>query len=275
MKPRTITSGGLRAVVVFSLIAGSFDVAAPATNNGDGIFTPTISAVAPIDKTGRLMTVEVPQSEPSFAGVVVGKPAGDSYVIHFPQPTGDVGGDCVYNGNARYLIESTGVLTFQLIADCGKLQRGYNYMICMLNEDLRCNEAPWWHFQGRTYVITNEGVAVDNHAPYLWKDAAEAPRKFQKIAATIKLRHDRTANSPNILHTRWIRCRTFKPEAKTYQTREFGTTCLIKSACNDIPNVDSLRDGDPIGWNTSVGSFIKNHLKDSGVSNWSCWLRTQ
>lgn len=266
----------LRAVVVFSLVAGSFDLAAPSPNNGDGIFTPAISVVARIDKTPRPMTVEVSQPEPSFAGVVAaGKPAGDSYVIHFPPPTGDVGGDCIYNGNARYLIESTGVLTFQLIADCGKLQRGYNYMICMLNEDLRCDEAPWWHFQGRTYAITNEGVAVDNHAPYLWKDAAEAPQKLQKMAAAIKLRHDRAANSPNLMHTRWIRCRAFNPEAKTYQTREIGTTCLIKSACNDIPNVDSLRDGDLIGWNTPVGNYIKKNLRDSGVSNWSCWLRTQ
>jgi hypothetical protein len=181
-----MTAKALRAVVMFSLIAGSIDVAAPAPNNGDGIFTPTISAVAPIDKTGRPITVEVPQPESSFTGVVAaGKPAGDSYVIHFP--TGDVGGDCVYNGNARYLIESTGVLTFQLIADCGKLQRGYNYMICMLNEDLRCDEAPWRHFQGRTYAVTSEGVAVDSHAPYLWKDAGEAPQKLQKIAAAIKL----------------------------------------------------------------------------------------
>src|SRR5208282_5546887 len=98
--------------------------------------------------------------EPSFAGIVAaGKPVGDSYVIHFPPPTGDVGGECVYNGNARYFIESTGVLTFQILADCGKLKRGYNYMVCRLNADLRCSEAPWWHFQGRRYAVTKEGVA--------------------------------------------------------------------------------------------------------------------
>ncbi len=271
-----MTAKALGAVVVLSLVAASLGVAAPAALNGDGIFTPRISAVAAIDKTGRPMTVEVPQPEPSFAQVVAaGKRAGDSYVIHFPPPTLDVGGDCFYSGNARYLIETTGVLTFQLIADCGKLQRGYNYMICMLNEDLRCDEAPWWHFRGRKYAITEEGVAVDNHAPYPWKDAAEVPQKLQNMAATIKSRHDRAANSPNLLHSRWIRCRAFNAEARTYQSQEFAVTCLIKSACNEIPNVDSLRDGDLIDWNTPAGSYIKKHLKDSDLSDWSCWMRTQ
>jgi hypothetical protein len=271
-----MTTKALRAVVMFSLIAGSFGVASPGASNGDGIFTPKISVVAPIDKTGRPMTVEVPQPEPSFSGVVAaGEPAGDSYVIHFPPPTGDVGGDCVYNGYARYLIESNGVLMFQIVADCGKLKRGYSYMICMLNGDLRCNEAPWWHFRGRTYAITNAGIAVDNHALYAWTDAGEAPQKLQKMAASIKQMHDRIANLPNTVHARTISCRDFHPEVKTYGIYELGTTCAIKSACNGIPTVDSLRDGDPIDWNASVGSYIKKELKIVDVSNWSCWMRTE
>jgi hypothetical protein len=266
----------LCSVVMFSLIAGSFGIASRAANNGDGIFTPTISAIASIDKTGHPMTMDVPQPEPSFAGIVAaGKPAGDSYLIHFPPPTGDVGGDCVYNGNARYLIDSNGVLSFQIIADCGKLKRGYRYMICMLNADLRCSQAPWWYFRGRTYAITNEGVVVNNHIAYPWKNASEAPERLQKMAAYIKQRDDRTLKSPNTIHTRWISCRNFHPEAKTYEMHELGTTCLIKSACNEVPSVDSLRDGDPIDWNTPVGAYIKKQLKVSDVSNWSCWMRPQ
>ncbi|HMD41083.1 MAG TPA: hypothetical protein VKH15_17485 [Candidatus Acidoferrum sp.] len=271
-----MTTQPLRAIFVFSLITGLFILASLAANGGDGIFTAKISPVAAIDKTGHPMTVEVPQPEPSFAGIVAaGKPAGDSYVIHFPPPAGDVGGACVYTGNARYLIESNGVLTFQVIADCGKLKRGYSYMICMLNEDLRCSEAPWWYFRGRTYAITNEGLAVSNQAPYAWKDATDARQNLQKIAANIKQWRDRTANSANLQHSRMISCRDFHPEARTYETRVLSTTCAIKSACNSIPNVDSLRDGDPIGWNTPVGSYIKQQLKISDASDWACWLRTQ
>src|SRR5271163_2026390 len=228
-----MTTQPLRAISVFSLVAGLFVFASLAANGDDGIFTPKISPVAAIDKTGHPMTVEVPQPEPHFAGIVAAaKPAGDSYVIHFPPPTGDVGGDCVYTGNARYLIESNGVLAFQVIADCGKLKRGYSYMICMLNEDLRCSEAPWWYFRGRTYAITNEGITVNNQTPYAWKDATEARQNLQKIAANIKQWPERTANSANTLHYRMISCQNFLPEAESYDTHVLSTTCVIKSACN-------------------------------------------
>jgi hypothetical protein len=55
---------------------------------------------------------------------------GDSYIIHFP--AGDAGGACAYTGAGRYLVQIGGVLTFQILADCGKLKRSYSYMICML-----------------------------------------------------------------------------------------------------------------------------------------------
>ena len=134
----------------------------------DGIFTPTITPVASIDKTGRPMTVEVRQSEPRLArSMIAGNPTGDSYVINFP--TGDAGGACIYSGTGRYLINSNGTLTFQILADCGKLRRGYNYMVCNLDASLRCKEAPWWYFRDRTYVITNEGVAVNGSTVYPWR----------------------------------------------------------------------------------------------------------
>ena len=70
---------------------------------GDGIFTPTISPVAAADKTGRPITIEVIQPEPSFSAVMVGgKPTGDDYTINFP--TSSAGGACMYTGTGRYLL---------------------------------------------------------------------------------------------------------------------------------------------------------------------------
>jgi hypothetical protein len=243
---------------------------------GDGIFTPIISPVAAIDKTNRPMTVEADRPEPNFAdAMVAGKPTGDSYVIHFP--TGDAGGACLYSGTGRYFIESTGTLTFQIIAQCGNLKRGYSYMICKVDEELRCHEAPWWYFRGRTYSITSQGVVVNGSALYPWKDPSEAPRKIQAMAASIKQMNERFANlkDPHVLHTRLISCWNFQPESKSYGIHEIATECAVKSLCNGIPNVDSLRDGDPIDWSTPVGKFIKQEKKISDVSHWVCFMRTQ
>jgi hypothetical protein len=245
------------------------------TSRGDGIFTPVISPVAAIDKTGRPMTVEVTQPEPSFASsMIAGKLTGDSYVIHFP--TGDAGGACIYSGTGRYFIESTGSLTFQMLADCGKLRRGYSYMICMLDASLRCTEAPWWYFKDRTYAITNQGVVINGSTVRPWRDAAEAPQQLQAMAAKIKAMRDRFASrtDPHVVHTRFISCRDYHPETKSYGIHEFATTCLVKSLCN-IPNVDSLRDGERIDWNSPVGSYVKQQNKASDLSNWVCWMRTQ
>jgi hypothetical protein len=198
---------------------------------GDGIFTPRISPVAGIDKTGRPITIEATQPEPSFAALMVaGKPTGDSYVINFP--TGSTGGACLYSGTGRYLIESTGTLTFQILADCGKLRRAYSYMICPLNEDLRCSEAAWWHFKDRTFAVTSLGVLVND-------------------------------------------CRNFHPSTKSYEIHELPTTCLVKSVCDGAPNVDSLRDGDVVDWNSAIGNYVKQKNKISDVSSWVCWIRTQ
>ncbi len=119
----------------------------PKPRAGDGIFTPVIRPVTTIDKTGRPITVDASAPEPAFAGTMVaGTATGDSYIIHFP--TGDVGGPCVYTGQARYVIGSSGDLSFQMVAKCGQLMRGYGYMICRLDETLHCAEAPWWNFRG-------------------------------------------------------------------------------------------------------------------------------
>jgi hypothetical protein len=242
--------------------------------HGDGIFTPTIAPVASIDKTGRPMTVEVTQPEPSFSDVMVaGKPTGDSYVINFPNSS--AGGACMYTGTGRYLIESSGVLTFQILAECGKLKRGYSYMICRLDEELRCSEAPWWFFKDRTFVVTNQGVVINGSTVRAWKDASEAPQQLQAIAAKIKLANDRSRNDFHVLHSRRISCRTFHPSTKSYDIHDFATTCAVKSLCNGVPNIDSLRDGDPIDWNSPVGSYIKQQNKISDISSSVCWIRTQ
>ena len=248
----------------------------PPPSRPDGIFTPTISIVTSIDKTGRPMTVESRQLEPRLTpSIVAGNPTGDSYVIHFSQ--GDAGGPCIYSGNARYLIEGDGTLTFQILADCGKLRRGYNYMICRLDPSLRCTEAPWWNFRDRTYVITKQGVAVNNSAPVPWQDATAAPQLLQNMSEKIKALNDRVSQltSSNTVHGRAIFCREFHPESRSYHIWEFSTTCLIKSACDGMPNLDSLRDGDLVGLNSPAGAFVKQQSKASDFSNWLCWVRTQ
>jgi hypothetical protein len=248
----------------------------PPPSRPDGIFTPTISIVTSIDKTGRPMTVESRQLEPRLTpSIVAGNPTGDSYVIHFSQ--GDAGGPCIYSGNARYLIEGDGTLTFQILADCGKLRRGYNYMICRLDPSLRCTEAPWWNFRDRTYVITKQGVAVNNSAPVPWQDATAAPQLLQNMSEKIKALNDRVSQltSSNTVHGRAIFCREFHPESKSYHIWEFSTTCLIKSACDGMPNLDSLRDGDLVDLNSPAGTFVRQQSKASDFSNWLCWVRTQ
>jgi len=241
---------------------------------GDGIFTPIIAPVATIDKTGRPITVEVTQPEPRFsASMVAGNPTGDSYVISFS--TASAGGPCTYTGTGRYLIESTGSLTFQILAECGKLRRAYSYMICMLDENLRCSEAPWWYFKDRAYAITNKGIVVNDSTVVPWKDGAEAREELQAAVTRIKALRDRFRNDPHVVHSRVISCRNFHPAARSYEIHELPTTCLIKSLCDGIPSVDSLRDGDPIDWNSPVGSYVKQHNKIVDFSTWTCWIRTQ
>jgi hypothetical protein len=243
---------------------------------GDGIFTPKIAPVAPIDKTGRPKTVEVRRSEPSFTqSMIAGSPTGDSYVIDFP--TGDAGGPCIYSGTGRYLIDSNGTLTFQILADCGKLRRGYSYLICRLDASLRCSESPWWYFRERTYVITNEGVTVNGSTVYPWQDTSEAPQQLQKMSDQIKAMNARfkAVSSSNTMHGRTISCRDFHPETKSYEIYDFPLFCLVRSVCSGMPNVDSVRDGDPLDWSSPAGNYVREKGKLSDVSHWECWLRTQ
>ena len=271
----------LRIAVLLYLVAFSgarFSVAAQnsPSSRPDGIFTPTISIVTSIDKTGRPMTVESRQLEPRLTqSIVAGNPTGDSYLIHFPQ--GDAGGPCIYSGTARYLIEGGGELTFQILADCGKLRRGYSYMICKLDANLRCTEAPWWYFRDRTYIITKEGITVNGSTLVPWRDAAEASQLLQKTSANIKALNQRFSQltASNVAGGRSISCREFHPETKSYRIYEFPTTCLIKTVCDGMPNLDALRDGDPLDLNSPAGSYVKQRAKVSDVSNWLCWTRTQ
>lgn len=241
---------------------------------GDGIFTPVISPVASIDKTGRPITVEVMQTEPDLASqMAAGKPTGDSYILNFP--SGSAGGPCVYSGAGRYLIESTGNLTFQILANCGNLRRSYSYMICRLNESLRCSEAPWWYFKGRTYVATEQGVVVNGSATIPWSDAAAAPGELQSMAGKIRAMNDRFRNDSRAAHTRLISCRNFHPETRSYDIHELPTSCLIESLCNGIPGASSLQDGDVIDWNSPLGNYVKQQNKIADTSTWTCWIRTQ
>jgi hypothetical protein len=242
----------------------------------DGIFTPTITPVAAIDKTGRPITVEIQQPEPRLApSMNQGTSAGDSYIIHFP--TSDAGGPCIYTGKARYLINSNGSLTFEIIADCGPLRRGYSYMVCSLDARLRCKDAPWWYFRDRTYVITIEGVSVNGATPYPWQDASAASQQLQKTSDSIQALNERIQNltASNTMHGRAISCREFHPETKSYAIHEFSMTCMIQSLCNGMPNLDNLRDGDLLDWNSPAGAYIKQQSKATDFSNWRCWMRTQ
>lgn len=247
--------------------------AQPRPHGGDGIFTPIISPVA-IDRTGRPITVEEPQPEPNLAPLMIaGKPTGDSYVINFPQ--GPVGGDCAYTGKGRYLIENSGTLTFQILADCGKLRRSYGYMICRLNEELHCSEGPWWYFKNRKFGVTDQGVVIDSSTVVPWSDPAQAPQELQAMLVRIKSMNDRFRGATNVVHSRTISCRNYRPASQSYEIHELPTTCAIQSLCNGIPNVDSLRDGDVIDWNSPVGNYIRQQQKISDTSTWVCWIRTQ
>jgi hypothetical protein len=269
----------IAALLLLIAVSGTgFSVAAQSSpaSHPDGIFTPTISPVTSIDKTGHPTTVEVSKSEPRLAqSMIVRTPSGDSYVIHFPQ--GDAGGPCIYSGTARYLINGGGTLTYQILADCDKLRRGYSYMICNLDASLRCKEAPWWYFRDRTYIITKEGIAVNGSAVVPWQDATEAPQLLQQMSEKIKALNERyrQLTASNTVSGRSISCREYHPETKSYHIWEFPTTCLIKSACDGMPNLDSMRDGDPIDWNSSAGTFVKQQSKATDFSNWVCWIRTQ
>jgi hypothetical protein len=196
-----------------------------------------------------------------------GTPTGDSYVIHFP--TGDAGGACTYTGAGRYVIQAGGVLTFQILADCGKLKRSYSYMICMLDPDLRCTQTPWWFFRDRTYAITNQGVVVNGSTVYHWMDASQAPQQLRATSAKIQSMRDRFAGvaSSHTVHARFISCRAYHPATHSYDIHEFTTT--------GVPHVDALRDGDPIAWNSPAGEYVKQQGKVPDTSMWDCWMRTQ
>jgi hypothetical protein len=273
---RTFHIAALLSLLTFS--AGRFTPAAQTSppSRPDGIFTPTIASVTAIDKTGHPTTVEVSKSEPRLAQLMLaGTRTGDSYVINFPDST--AGGPCIYTGTARYLINGSGTLTFQVLANCGNLRRGYSYMICDMDASLRCKEAPWWFFRDRTYIITKEGIAVNGSAPIPWQDASEAPQLLQQMSQKIKALNERISQltAANTVHGRSISCREFHPETKSYHIWEFSTTCLIKSACDGMPNLDSMRDGDPIDWNSPSGTYVKQQSKATDFSNWICWIRTQ
>ena len=110
-----------------------------------------------------------------------------------------------------------------------------------------------------------------------WKDAADAPQQLQAMVAKIKSINDRFASltSAHRVHSRVISCRTYHPDARSYDIHEIATTCAVTGLCNGIPNVESVRDGDPIDWNSPIGAYARRETKLSDVSNSICWIRTQ
>jgi hypothetical protein len=246
----------------------------PKPRAGDGIFTPIIRPVTTIDKTGRPITVDASAPEPAFASTsVAGTATGDSYVIHFP--TGDVGGPCVYTGQARYVIESTGDLSFQMVAKCGQLMRGYGYMICRLDETLHCAEAPWWNFRARTYAVTDRGVVVDGAKTYAWQDPAHIQRELQTTTTRILKLRSLAQPAPQATQRRYIMCRAYRPAAHSYEIHEFATNCVASVACSNMPDVTAIRDGDRLDLDSPAGRYVRRQSGGTDMSNWVCWLRTQ
>ena len=245
-------------------------------NPGDGIFAPRIAVVAPTDKTGRPFTVEVVQPEPGFAALMsAGKPTLSRYVIKFP--SGDAGGDCTYTGRGRYFIESTNVLTFQIMTACGTLMRGYNFMICMLNQDLRCAEAPWWYFSGRTYAISSQGISINGGSAIAWLEADDARAKLDKVVERIKAMRNRTtgAGATAAPEKRSVTCRYYHPETRSYELHIVQLSCAIRSLCAGMPDAAALRDGELIDWNSPLGSYVRKENKVTDSANWACWVRVQ
>jgi hypothetical protein len=240
---------------------------------GDGTFKPRITQVAPIDKRGYPITAEVTQPEPQFSSLMIaGKPTGDTFIIKFP--SGDFGGPCINSGKARYLIDSNGTLTFEILADCGNLRRGYDYSICRLGETLRCAEAPSWYFTGRTYTIKSDGLLVNGTALHAWRDPAEAPKLLEAMTARIKTNMDRFMNVEGNTHGKRISCRSFDPVKRITTLHVIATTCLLKSICSGMPSLDGMAGGDLIDMNSATGGFIKRQSNDIDVSKWICWVET-
>jgi hypothetical protein len=189
------------------------------------------------------------------------EPTGDSFTIRFP--AGDLGGACFYGDSVRYMIDFGGELTYQMLADCGMLRRAYSYHICRLNESLRCSEAPWWFFKDSKFSITNEGLVVDGSPVYRWKDR-EASQQLQSVVSKIKLQRAQVVSHSGSQGARVISCRSYRPSASAYDVHEFG----------GVAGIASLRDGDPIDWNSPVGNYLKQQ-NSIDVSNWACWVRAQ
>jgi len=238
---------------------------------GDGTFKPRITQVAPIDKRGYPITAEVTQPEPQFSSLMIaGKPTGDTFIIKFP--SGDFGGPCINSGKARYLIDSNGTLTFEVLADCGNLRRGYDYSICRLGESLHCAEAPSWYFTGRTYTIRNDGLLVNGTALHAWKDPADAPQLLQAMTNRIKTNKERFTNIQVGSHPKRISCRSFDSVKRLTTLHVIETSCLVKSVCSGMPNLEGMAEGDLIDMNSTAGGFVKRQTNDPGVSKWICWV---
>jgi len=257
------------AIELFTRFGATQGFAQSLPTPGDGTYKPRITQVAPIDKRGYPITADVTQPEPQFSSLMIaGRPTGDTFTIKFP--SGDFGGPCVNSGKARYLIDSNGTLTFEILADCGNLRRGYDYSICRLSESLHCAEAPSWYFTGRTYTTRNDGLLVNGTALYAWKDPADAPQLLQAMTTRIKTNKERA--SRDATHARRISCRSFDAVKRLTTLHVIETSCLVKSVCSGMPNLEGMGEGDLIDMNSPTGSFVKRQTNDPGVSNWICWV---
>jgi hypothetical protein len=240
---------------------------------GDGVVTPDrVEQVLPLpdEEYVDFVTVESTQAEPQFAVLMVpGTPMDDSFLRR--SPTEDVGPPCINTGKARYLVNKFNRLSFEILANCGKLTRGYSYVICRLSGDLRCAEAPYWYFTGRTYLLTNEGLKVDGTAPHPWKDPIETQIRLQAMAARINQNKNRSSQ-PHASHDRWLYCRMLDPPNLTNVFSCSGRENL--EMCKDLPSLDGIRDGDVIDMNSPIGRWVTQHSKDSDTSQSACWIET-
>jgi hypothetical protein len=244
--------------------------APPVPVPGDGVFHAFVEPIVPGDDNVALVTVEETRAEPQFAPLMVpGTPIDDRLDGH--APTREDGGPCINTGRARYILNKQDHLLFEILADCGGVMRGYGYVICRINGDLRCAEAADWYFTGRTYQLTGAGLKVGT-ALHSWKDPTETPARLQAMAARI----DESTNRSLQRHAsrgRWINCYTLDPP-----NSKNTFACSLQQnleMCRDYPNLDDIRDGDTIDMNSPAGRWVTKHSRDSDSPKWACWVETQ
>ena len=244
--------------------------APPVPTPGDGVLHAFVEPILPGDENVAFVTVEETNAEPQFAPLMVrGNPIDERFNGYLP--TSDDGRPCINTGKARYIINKHDVLLFEIRADCGSTMRGYGYVICRINGERRCSEAPDWYFAGRSYELANEGIQVNGAATHSWNDPIETPNRLQAMAARINQNNDHPSPR-HASHDRSLLCRTLDPPNLTNSFPCSGREDLDR--CKGFPSLDDIRDGDVIDMNSPVGRWVTQYSKDSDSPHWACWVET-